>query len=196
MGDVGYMRQINPSTSRRQQQFMCAEYGRKKIGQRTQTGMSKRQLKEFCQRRKNVPAILQKTRLRQLIWKAMDKYGISLAAAVRYVQQHLARDPEWELLKDNIKVGVAHMRGKNPKKRRCKNPHLRSGKWQFLGMFEKRDIKQVKRILRVHGMKMKVTTDHYKREPGMRELYVERGAFATAYRAIASLFVSEKSMVA
>jgi len=141
---------------------------------------------------------LKRARIRQLIWKAVDKHGIGLAAATRMIMQKLAHDPEWELLKDNIKVGVAHMRGKNPKKRRrhVKNPHLRSGKWQFVGMFEKRDIKQVKRILRVHGMKTKVTKDHYKQEPGMRELYVERGAFATAYRAIAALFVSDKDMAA
>lgn len=41
----------NPSTSVRQQRFMCAEYGRKKAGKATRTGMSKRQLREFCMER-------------------------------------------------------------------------------------------------------------------------------------------------
>lgn len=38
----------NPSVSKRQQRFMCAEYGRKKHGKTTRTGMSTRQLREFC----------------------------------------------------------------------------------------------------------------------------------------------------
>jgi len=74
------------------------------------------------------------------------------------------------------------------RQRRKKNPHLRSGRWKFVGMFAKGDISGVKRILKIHGIKCKVTTDHYKQEPGQKELYVEKGAFDTAYRAITRLF--------
>lgn len=235
----------NPSITRRQQHFMCADYGRKKRGQRTRTGMSKRQLREYCMTLKNPPAVLRRAKTRQLIWQVMDQYGISLAAAVNVVLQQLARDPEWQLLTKNLTEGVAHMRGKNPAssirveprlrdsdmkalksyirglrkarpsyfqdgmqfeyrgstvtiigrgKKYAKNPHLTSGKWRFVGMFDKRDVKQVKRILRVHGMKTKFTGDQLKKRSGCKELYVERGAFDTAYRAISQLFVSEKSM--
>lgn len=79
-------------------------------------------------------------------------------------------------------------------KKHAKNPHLTSGKWRFVGVFEKGDVKQVKRILRIHGMKTKFTGDQLKKGSGCKELYVERGAFDTAYRAISRLFVSEKSM--
>ena len=108
---------------------MCAEYGRKTRGQRTKTGMSRQQLREFC----------------------------------------MART------------------------RRKKNPHLTSGKWRFVGMFSKRDVGGVKRILRIHGIKSKVTKDQLKGEKGQRELYVERGAFDTAYRAISRLFETGKA---
>jgi len=74
------------------------------------------------------------------------------------------------------------------KKTRAKNPHLTSGKWRFVGMFSKSDVGSVKRILKIHGMKYKVTKDALKGEKGQRELYVERGAFDTAYRAISRLF--------
>ena len=50
----------NPSVSLRQQRFMCAEYGRKRRGEKTRTGMSKRQLREFCTKRvkrKNNPRL-------------------------------------------------------------------------------------------------------------------------------------------
>lgn len=40
-----------PSTSRRQQRFMCMEYGRKKAGKKTRTSMNKQQLREFCTKR-------------------------------------------------------------------------------------------------------------------------------------------------
>lgn len=40
----------NPSSTERQRRFMCAEYGRKKAGKKTRTGMTKRQLKEFCKK--------------------------------------------------------------------------------------------------------------------------------------------------
>jgi len=229
---------------------MCAEYGRKRRGQRTRTSMTRRQLMEFCTRyAKNTPVSL--ARLGQGILHEMTTHGISMEKAAAIAKRRLMQDPEVYELVTNIRLGVNHMRGKNPASnihvepplnatdakalksylrglrkarpayfhhgmrfeyrgstvtisgdgkreatRRKKNPHLRSGKWQFLGMFEKRDIAQVKRILRVHGMKMKVTKDHYKQEPGMRELYVERGAFDTAYRAITQLFVSEKSYAA
>jgi hypothetical protein len=36
-----------PSTTRKQQRFMGAEYARAKAGKKTQTGMSKSQLKDF-----------------------------------------------------------------------------------------------------------------------------------------------------
>lgn len=45
----------NPSVSKKQQRFMCAEYGRKKHGKKTHTGMTKMQLREFCMRRKKNP---------------------------------------------------------------------------------------------------------------------------------------------
>jgi hypothetical protein len=37
-----------PSTSKKQQRFMGAEYGRAKAGEKTQTGMSKSQLRDFA----------------------------------------------------------------------------------------------------------------------------------------------------
>jgi hypothetical protein len=40
-----------PAVSKRQQKFMCMEYGRKKAGKKTRTEMSKRQLREFCMKR-------------------------------------------------------------------------------------------------------------------------------------------------
>ena len=36
-----------PSTTRKQQRFMQAEYVRKKRGQKTKTGMTKEQLRDF-----------------------------------------------------------------------------------------------------------------------------------------------------
>jgi len=45
----------NPSVSKKQQRFMCTEYGRKKHGKKTHTGMTKMQLREFCMRRKKNP---------------------------------------------------------------------------------------------------------------------------------------------
>jgi len=73
------------------------------------------------------------------------------------------------------------------------NPHLTSGKWRFVGMFEKEDISAVKRILRIHGIANKVTKDHVKADPGMKELYVTRAAFDTAYRAITRLYEGGKA---
>jgi len=37
-----------PSTSKKQQKFMGAEYARAKEGKKTQTGMSKSQLRDFA----------------------------------------------------------------------------------------------------------------------------------------------------
>lgn len=37
-----------PSTSERQRRFMGAEYARKKAGEKTKTGMSRKQLREFA----------------------------------------------------------------------------------------------------------------------------------------------------
>lgn len=78
--------------------------------------------------------------------------------------------------------------------KRKKNPHLTSGKWRFVGLFQKDDISSVKRILRIHGIASKVTKVHrVKKEPvqhvrGLKELYVTRATFDTAYRAITRLF--------
>ena len=78
--------------------------------------------------------------------------------------------------------------------KRKKNPHLTSGKWRFVGLFQKGDISSVKRILRIHGIASKVTKVHQvKKEPvqqvrGLKELYVTRATFDTAYRAITRLF--------
>lgn len=47
--------QSNPAASEKQRRFMCAELGRKRAGKRTQTGMTERQLRDFC--RKNNPSI-------------------------------------------------------------------------------------------------------------------------------------------
>jgi hypothetical protein len=41
-----------PSTTRKQQRFMGAEYARAKEGKKTQTGMSKSQLKDFTKLKK------------------------------------------------------------------------------------------------------------------------------------------------
>jgi hypothetical protein len=45
----------NPATSERQRRFMCAELGRLRSGKKTQTGMSDKQLGDFC--RKSNPFI-------------------------------------------------------------------------------------------------------------------------------------------
>jgi hypothetical protein len=37
-----------PAKTRRQQRFMQAEYGRAKAGEKTETGMSKSQLRDFA----------------------------------------------------------------------------------------------------------------------------------------------------
>ncbi len=45
-----------PAKSKKQQQFMGAELGRKRKGKRTRTGMSERQLHEYASTpRKNLP---------------------------------------------------------------------------------------------------------------------------------------------
>jgi hypothetical protein len=41
-----------PSTSRKQQRFMYAELARKEKGQKTETGMSKKQLTDFTKLKK------------------------------------------------------------------------------------------------------------------------------------------------
>lgn len=121
----------NPSSTARQRRFMCAEYGRKNAGKNTRTGMTKRQLKDYC-----------KKPLRK--WKS--------------------------------------------------NPHLTSGKWRFVGLFKRTDVKEVKRILRIHGIASKVTKVHgkivktEKTSGKLKELYVARETFDTAYRAITRLY--------
>lgn len=44
-------RKSNPSVSKRQQKFMCADYGRAKAGKSTRTGMKKAKLREYCKTR-------------------------------------------------------------------------------------------------------------------------------------------------
>jgi len=74
-----------------------------------------------------------------------------------------------------------------------KNPHLsHTGAWRFIGMFKKADIGSVKRMMRIHGIKMVVTKDMAKGELGMRELYVVKDKFDFAYRAITRLFEGMK----
>jgi len=119
--DMKYYEMKNPAVSRRQQRFMCAEYGRLRSGRRSRSGIGRTAAKEFCMRRK-------------------------------------------------------------------KNPHLTSGRWRFVGMFAKADTPSVKRMLKIHGIKNRVTKDRYKGEKGMRELYVERAAWQVAYAAITRLF--------
>jgi hypothetical protein len=41
-----------PSTTKKQQRFMGTEYARAKAGKKTQTGMSKSQLKDFTKLKK------------------------------------------------------------------------------------------------------------------------------------------------
>lgn len=74
--------------------------------------------------------------------------------------------------------------------KRKKNPHLTSGKWRFVGLFKKGDMPEVKRLLRIHGIAMKVTKVHMKnvKEKGLKELYVTRSTWQTAYAAITRLF--------
>ena len=71
---------------------------------------------------------------------------------------------------------------------RSQNPHLTSGKWRFIGMFEKHEVSAIKRIFRIHGIANKVTKDHAKHDPRWREIYVTRAMFDTAYRAITRLY--------
>jgi hypothetical protein len=40
-----------PSKTRKQQRAMCADYGRAKRGKKTRTGMSRKQLRDFCVRK-------------------------------------------------------------------------------------------------------------------------------------------------
>lgn len=201
-------RHQNPSTSRRQQRFMCAEYGRKRRGQRTKTGMSRGQLKEFCMaRRKNSGDERRSSEIAEALGWNVDRND----GALRHPQiPGLFRfdSTSWYYRKDDSYQGrfkpfdaegaqhdgsirrfIKKLTAKYKHRgRRKQNPHLTSGKWRFIGMFEKRDIPSVRRILKIHGMKNKVTKDHLKQEPGMRELYVERGGYDTAYRAITRLF--------
>ena len=291
----------NPSTSRRQQRFMCAEYGRKQRGQRTRTGMSIRQLKEFCMARKKNPkekwkdwnndrypsrprfsladaaklwlkkqkakkkkkkqttraknpkevafasATVQEAAgtqhlfaqwarrdegMRFIAWlrqyhpegyrrmviaarrlKTVGPSGRKKTQAIQY-GSHLTlekaglthRFKEWARNDEGMYFGewLKRRYPQDAKKlvkathvlrreKRAKNPHLTSGKWRFVGMFRKGEIGSVKRILKIHGMKYKVTKDALKGEKGQRELYVERGAFDTAYRAISRLFEAGKA---
>lgn len=74
-------------------------------------------------------------------------------------------------------------------RRRQQNPHLTSGKWRFLGMFRKGDVAAVRRIFKIHGIANKVTKDHMKtHDRALREVYVTRTTFDTAYRAVTRLF--------
>lgn len=189
--DINYYRKLktieNPSTSRRQQQFMCAEYGRKRRGQRTRTGMSTRQLKEFCMARTN-PA--KKVHIDPPLSASDKKALTSYLRGLRKDRPRYFEDGfQFEYRGSTVTITETQ-------EKRAKNPHLRSGRWQFVGMFEKRDISGVKRILKIHGIKCKVTTDHYKKEQGQRELYVEKGAFDTAYRAITRLYEQQRQRVA
>lgn len=174
----------NPSTSHRQQRFMCAELGRKRRGQRTRTGMSVRQLKEFCMARKKNPV----TKTRMQVTPPLSAQDMkSLRTYVRGLKKarptYFDRDFSFEYRGSTVTFT----------RKRAKNPHLTSGKWRFVGMFRKGEIGSVKRILKIHGMKYKVTKDQLKGERGQRELYVERGAFDTAYRAISRLFEAGKA---
>ena len=72
--------------------------------------------------------------------------------------------------------------------KRSRNPHLTSGKWRFIGMFEKQGISDIKRLFRIHGIANKVTKDHHKHDPQWREIYVTRQMFDTAYRAVTRLY--------
>ena len=114
----------NPSVSKKQQRFMCAEYGRKKRGKKTRTGMNKRQLREFCVRRK-------------------------------------------------------------------KNPHL-TGKWRFVGYFEKNEIGKVRRLLKIQGIKVKITKDMRTGDKNLRELYVSHAEFHTATMIINRVYYAQK----
>lgn len=200
------MKMLNPAVSRRQQKFMCAEYGRLKRGRRSRSGIKQAAAKEFCMRRKNphdrwyVFSTMRRTGhglIKQFGIKQfpfgdpkrarglMDVRGpfASKADAITAKAKAKAQEKKWQ-------------RSKTYQQRKKQygledytvNPHLRSGKWQFLGMFAKADVKSVKRILKIHGIKVKVTKDHVKGEKGMREVYVERAAWRTAYEAITRLF--------
>lgn len=140
--------------------------------------------------------------------------GESARAALLRVAHRLSDDPEWYEIRMRMKnpavstrqqrfmcaeygrlkhgrrsrSGIKKAAAKEFCMRRKKNPHLTSGKWKFVGMFAKADIASVRRILKIHGIKNKVTKDHVKGEQGMRELYVERAAWRTAYEAITRLF--------
>ena len=262
--DLDYYRKLktieNPSTSQRQQRFMCAEYGRKTRGQRTQTGMSRQQLREFCMarvkriRRSKNPkdiafasaTVQEAAGTRHLFsqWARRDE-GMGFIAWLRQyhpegyrrmviaARQMKTVRPSGRKKTTSIqygshntleKAGLTHrfkewakndegmyfgewLKRRYPqdakqlvkathtlrRESRAKNPHLTSGKWRFVGMFSKRDVGGVKRILRIHGIKSKVTKDALKGEKGQRELYVERGAFDTAYRAISRLFETGKA---
>lgn len=73
------------------------------------------------------------------------------------------------------------------RKRRRRNPHLTSGKWRFVGYFPKSAIGYVRRLLKIHGIKLKITMDQ-SGEKGYKELYVTRDAFQYAYGFISRYF--------
>ena len=139
------MRHNNPSYTEKQRRFMCAEYGRKKAGKRTRTGMREEDVRDFCQK----PVV-----------PKSERKGKWMKKVRAYRKTHK------------------------------KNPHLISGKWQYVGLFKKKDVHAVKRILQIHGIAYNVTANHTEklRGKGYRELYVARETFDTAYCAITRLY--------
>jgi len=77
-------------------------------------------------------------------------------------------------------------------KRHKKNPHLTSGKWKFVGMFDKGDMGKVRRLLKVSGIKLKITKDHENGDPRKRELYVGRNSYNDANVLIRGYFFVTK----
>lgn len=78
-------------------------------------------------------------------------------------------------------------------KRRKKNPHL-GGAYTFLGMVEKKDVKKIKRGLKVHGIGgIRITKNHATGDHHYSELYVGRAYDAGQMRTLVHAILRGKA---
>lgn len=74
----------NPAKSERQRRFMCMELGRKRVGKRTKTKMTEKQLKDFCKYKKNHHLDKTEDRIRYIV-KTLKFLGESKENIRQYV---------------------------------------------------------------------------------------------------------------
>ena len=73
------------------------------------------------------------------------------------------------------------------------NPHLNTtGKWRFIGYFDKNEVGKVRRLLKIHGVKMKITKDERTGDKQLRELYVGRTEFHNATMIINRVYHAQR----